>query len=44
MPYTIRKSPKGGYDILKRGKKVAHASSKKNAHVFVWKASAGDRR
>lgn len=44
MPYTIKKSPSGGWNILKRGKKVAHAKTKKNAGIYVWKASAGDKK
>ena len=44
MPYTVRKNPSGGYDILKHGKKVAHATTKKNAGIYMWKAGQGDRK
>lgn len=44
MPYTLRK--KDGYDIVKKstGKKVAHATSKRNAGIYMWKAEGGGKR
>jgi len=35
MPYTIKKSPKGGFDIIKSdtGKKVGHSSTRADAEA-----------
>lgn len=37
MPYTTKKAPKGGYDIIKKktGKKVGHSKTKKMAMASV---------
>lgn len=45
MPYKLKKSG-SGYDIVKKstGKKVAHATSKRNAGIYMWKAEGGGKR
>lgn len=37
MPWTTKKSKKGGYDIVKKttGKKVGHSNTKKKAKASV---------
>ena len=37
MPWTTRKNPKGGYDIIRSdtGEKVGHSSSKAKAEASV---------
>ncbi len=46
MPYSIRKSPKGGYDIIKKstGKRVAHSSTKQKAHISVSYRMKGEKK
>lgn len=46
MPYAIRKSPKGGYDIIKKdtGKKVGHSNSKQKAQASIRARYAGENK
>ncbi len=43
MPWSVRKNPKGGYDIIKSdtGKKVGHSTSKAKAQASVRARYAG---
>jgi hypothetical protein len=37
MPWTVKKSPRGGYDIVKKdtGQKVGHSATKAKAEASV---------
>jgi len=45
VPFSVRKSPGGGYDILKSGKKIGHSATKKKAKISVSirERESGDR-
>lgn len=44
MPYKLRHSKGGGYDIVKiaTGEVVAHSSDKKKAIGYIWHAKQGE--
>ena len=44
MPYSVRKSSKGGYDIVNKetGKKVGHSDTKAKAESSVRARLAGE--
>jgi len=44
MPYTFKKNPKGGIDILKAGKKVAHSDTLSGAKGYAWHAKQGHKK
>lgn len=46
MPYSVRKNPKGGWDIVKKttGKKVGHSISKAKAEASVRARYAGSAK
>lgn len=46
MPYTTRKNPNGGVDIIKKdtGKKVGHSSTQAKADASIRARYASDRK
>ena len=46
MPYSLKKSSKGGYDIVKKttGKKVGHSDTKTKAQASIRARHAGSHR
>jgi hypothetical protein len=46
MPYSVRKSPQRGYDIINKetGAKVGHSESKEKAEASVRARYAGENK
>ena len=46
MPYALKKSPRGGYDIVKKdsGKRVGHSDTKTKAQASIRARHAGSNR